>query len=224
MVRIYLKGAGSGILNPCAKILGFGSAPLNLQIEVTADTVMATARAAEKQVTAAMKASAKANKGKMVGLKYKFKTKDSMVTKIKRELKANPAMNVNNVTTNRLNDSLRYTVQFPEKNYTAGVKNTLGTLKKKGYKVDEVKNYWNPKKAGQGVYKGVNTVVTDPTGKKFELQFHTAKSLDVKERVSHPVYKKLQETRSDKKRKGYIETLRKTWEEDVRVPEGALGI
>lgn len=224
MVRIYMKGVASGTLNPCAKILGFGSAPLKLQIEVTADTILHTARAAERQATKAMKAAAKKQKGTMRGLKYRLKDKESLVRKMKLELNQNRTWNVNNITTKNINDSLRYTIELSEKNYANGVKKVLADLKKQDYKVNMVKNYWNPAKKGKGVYKGINSVVTDPTGKKIELQFHTKQSLHVKEKVSHPIYQKIRKSKSAKKVEAWENTLRKAWEEDVRTPVGAMAL
>ena len=37
-------------------------------------------------------------------------------------------------------------------------------------------------------YKGVNTIVTSPNGYKFELQFHTPESFEVKPDKNHPLF------------------------------------
>lgn len=57
-------------------------------------------------------------------------------------------------------------------------------LEDKGYKIVRVKNTFdNPNSA----YRGLNTVVEDPNGYKFELQFHTPESIEIKEKV-HVLY------------------------------------
>jgi hypothetical protein len=74
--------------------------------------------------------------------------------------------------------------------YTNTVVRTLDRLQRdEVQRVVKVKNYWT--KDG---YRGVNVVMKSDTGQKYELQFHTPKSLDVKERVSHPLYEKLRTT------------------------------
>ena len=57
-------------------------------------------------------------------------------------------------------------------------------LEAKGYKIVRVKNTLGD---ASKPYRGLNTVVEAPNGYKFELQFHTPESLDVKERA-HVLY------------------------------------
>lgn len=57
-------------------------------------------------------------------------------------------------------------------------------LEARGYKILRVKNtLGNP----DAVYRGLNTVVESPDGYRFELQFHTPESIDIKERA-HVLY------------------------------------
>ena len=71
-----------------------------------------------------------------------------------------------------------------EKNFTNGYFATQDALIKNGYRIKRVKNTW---KDG-AVYKGVNTIIADSHGNEFELQFHTRKSLEVKEGELHKLY------------------------------------
>jgi hypothetical protein len=58
-------------------------------------------------------------------------------------------------------------------------------LHEAGYTPAAVKDYWHSQPQG---YAGFNTNWLTPDGQVFELQFHTAESLYVKEMVSHPLY------------------------------------
>lgn len=57
-------------------------------------------------------------------------------------------------------------------------------LEKKGYKIVRVKNTLGD---STKAYRGLSTVVESPDGYRFELQFHTPESIDIKERV-HKLY------------------------------------
>lgn len=85
---------------------------------------------------------------------------------------------------NKIRDVLRYTMLRDEKNFTDGYFATQDALIKNGYRIERVKNTW---KDG-AVYKGVNTIIADSHGNEFELQFHTRKSLEVKEGELHKLY------------------------------------
>ena len=50
-----------------------------------------------------------------------------------------------------------------------------------------MKNYWLDK---NNPYNGVNTVVKAPNGQKFELQYHTPESFNVKNGEMHKLYEK----------------------------------
>ena len=74
-----------------------------------------------------------------------------------------------------------------EKNFTNGYFATQDALIKNGYRIKRVKNTWNDGAA----YKGVNTIIADSYGNEFELQFHTRKSLEVKEGELHKLYERI---------------------------------
>lgn len=64
---------------------------------------------------------------------------------------------------------------------TAGAQAVPRTLEEQGYTIRQVKNYWD---AG-GRTRGLNVSLYTPDGQSFELQFHTASSLDTKEHKLH---------------------------------------
>lgn len=82
--------------------------------------------------------------------------------------------------TDQINDIVRYTVGSTADNLVDDFESVKAELEAKGYKCKEIKNKWdtyNEKKQ----YRGVNTTFESPEGVQFELQFHTAESLDCKE-------------------------------------------
>lgn len=82
-------------------------------------------------------------------------------------------------------DAVRYTLNVEDNNYTENLERTIDTLEKTGWKVDEVKNFWQ-----QGdPYDGVNMKVSRD-GVKVELQLHTPKSHEIKEVKLHNDYEK----------------------------------
>lgn len=58
-------------------------------------------------------------------------------------------------------------------------------LTEKGYNVTRVKNTWRK----GAVYKGINTIV-EKDGVKFEMQYHTKQSFDLKNGKLHELYEK----------------------------------
>jgi len=84
-----------------------------------------------------------------------------------------------------ISDAVRYTLNVDDNKYTENLERTLDTLEKTGWKVNEVKNFWQ-----QGdPYDGVNMKISRD-GVKVELQLHTPKSHEIKEVKLHNDYAK----------------------------------
>ena len=140
------------------------------------------AKKAEPKLTSMMEGCAKAAGGQMVGLEYAVKGEKSLTRKIRTEMKEKGVTASEAAAS--MKDVNRYTMQFNEDNFASGYKSTMKTLESQGYEVVRVKNTMGDTKAP---YRGVNTNVKSPDGSIWELQFHTAKSLEVKE-VNHKLY------------------------------------
>lgn len=81
-------------------------------------------------------------------------------------------------------------------------KETVEKFEAEGYTLNRVKNFWlDPESA----YKGVNTVFQAPSGEKFELQFHTPKSFDLKQRQLHKLYEESRLSSTSAQRKLELE-------------------
>lgn len=114
------------------------------------------------------------------GLKNRIKGKESYLRKIRAEYK--PDGNKYEVK-----DIVRYTLGTDDAGaLVKGMENAMDELSKLGYNTIAVKNSWedplNP-------YKGINTTVIAPNGQKFEIQYHTKESFEVKEKM-HALYEK----------------------------------
>jgi SPP1 gp7 family putative phage head morphogenesis protein len=126
------------------------------------------------------------------------------------------------VPANQIHDIVRYTeIAEPDK-YSDYFRETVAKLKQKGYTVIRVKNYWIDK---SNPYQGVNVRLTSPAGQKFELQFHTQESFDLKDGELHKLYEQ-RRVIDDKKSAEAIEIDDRMFElsRQLRVPEGAEGI
>jgi len=119
-------------------------------------------------------------------LDFRLKQRGSMANKLKED----SDFDVNKLGNKPIYDALRYTalVKNPEmlvKSYHAIMLN----LEKRGYNIMRVKNTINNYTLARA-YRGINTVIADKSGYKFELQFHTPQTLAVKEE-NHILYKKI---------------------------------
>lgn len=128
------------------------------------------------------------------GLEYRIKSKDSYLRKIRS--KYSPDGNDYEVK-----DILRYTYTSKPEDMTGKTLKAMDLHKDVGYKTIEVKNYWlndlDP-------YQGINTTITTPGGQKFELQYHTPESFELKNGKMHEIYEK-QRLISDTSSKEYME-------------------
>ena len=168
---------------------------LQKECDDKASSLVSKAKEVEPQITSMMNKCAEENGGTMVGLKYAVKSEDSLYRKIKSEVREK-GISVEDAASN-MKDVNRYTMQLTEDNFVSGYQSTVESLRSQGYEIIRVKNSLaNP----TAEYRGVNTNVKSPDGSIWELQFHTAKSLEVKE-VNHKLYEtqRRDETPADQK-------------------------
>lgn len=134
----------------------------------------------EPLITSSVKAVARNCGLETYGLKNRVKGKESYLRKIRAEY--NPDGNKYEVK-----DIVRYTLGTNDAgSLVKGMEDAIDELSKLGYNTVAIKNSWedplNP-------YKGINTIVTAPNGQKFEIQYHTKESFQVKEKM-HALYEK----------------------------------
>jgi hypothetical protein len=86
----------------------------------------------------------------------------------------------------RIPDVVRFTYEYGETGYTAGVPKDVQRLEAKGFTQLERRNTWDDDQ-----YKGINTRWREPeSGVMFEVQFHTQASLEAKE-LTHKAYERI---------------------------------
>ena len=86
-----------------------------------------------------------------------------------------------------INDILRYTYIGSNNKLTEKTLYNIQDMKQKGYETIKIKNTWNDK---NNPYKGINTIVKDKDGFKFEVQYHTQESFNLKNNEMHELYEK----------------------------------
>jgi len=146
--------------------------------------LVAEAKKNEPAITKAVNKAITSNAGTRVRPDTSVKTEISLARKL---LEDKPMSNARVARiASKTGDVVRYTGVFPEKTMAANVGKALESLKAAGYEEVRTKNYFN--NDPQNGYRGINSIFLDPkTGQKFEVQFHTEKSLSTAE-AQHKVY------------------------------------
>jgi hypothetical protein len=112
-------------------------------------------------------------------------------------------------------DVLRYTNVSDGNKFTEDYFTIIDSMKKKGYTLVEVKNSFT----SNGPYRGVNTVVMSKGRYRFELQFHTPKSLAVKEK-NHGLYEEQRLAATSAERKKALNDEMMSNAEMIPLPDG----
>lgn len=136
-------------------------------------------------ITDTIKDVAKKIKAEPVGLEHRIKSKKRYLEKMDRITKGSRDPKLIQEEIDNIHDVIRYTYVGDESNLARIFEDAREELEARGYMFKKVSNTW---KDGE-VYKGINCTLEAPDGKhtKFELQFHTPKSFEVKEK-NHALY------------------------------------
>lgn len=179
--------------------------------------MMARAKAAEPAVTARLGKVAERFGGHLHKLEHRLKTEKSALRKVRLELASEPGLAPSDVM---LGDMLRYTMVLEDQplgNYVAAVHDCLSTLEADGHSVKKVKNYWP---SGDN-YSGVNATLQTPDGLPWELQFHTAASIEV-QTTTREQYEELRLAKTPKARKRELfDQMSAAWD-TVPIPAAVL--
>lgn len=142
-----------------------------------------TCREQEKQITPVMNEIAAAVGGEMFGLEFSVKTASSLERKVQKKMSEKGYTEDEALAS--MGDIVRYTQLIEHDKIADSCTQTLHKLQEKGYNVSGIENTWLSERA----YKGINVDVISPEGQKFELQFHSKESMEVKNMI-HPLYEK----------------------------------
>ena len=170
---------------------------IDIKVEKIADRLIDKAKKNENLTTKDLVASCSKTLGSLEGLDYRIKSKESTIRKLDEKSKRK------NVSiedySNNVSDILRYTFCSEANNLVKGFFEMKSDLENKGYNIIEINNTFS---ISNTAYKGINTLVRNPNGYIFELQFHTYQSLQIKEK-NHKLYEKtrLESTPREEKKK-----------------------
>ena len=181
-----------------------------------ADKLISKFKGLEPKVTKDLQKIANDAGGKMFGLEYNLKSKESLTRKIMSDA-IEKKIGFSEASL-EIKDVLRYTIIYDDSSIAKKYFDTVEELKSSGYNVVRVKNTF---KDGQ-VYKGINTIVSDSKGNLFELQYHTPNSIAVKEGGLHELYekqRKLDPTRDFEQYKNLIDEMVKL-SDTIPIPDG----
>jgi ppGpp synthetase/RelA/SpoT-type nucleotidyltranferase len=161
-----------------------------------AKDLITTASREEPQVTHDLSTIVRSEGGEMGGLKFRLKTEKSLAGKLER--KAAEKGITPEAYSKSVADVLRYTGVFKPEDYARGVEQTIERLRSAGYKISDsdVENYW----ATGDDYNGINATAVTPSGYRFELQFHTQESLDLKNGELHKLYEQFRDEQNPHER------------------------
>ena len=197
--------------------------------------MLADANGHEPKITADLQTIAFELSAEMADLEHKFKTVESLAEKmtnktiigIKRFLAQgfteNEAIEESlKIQFETVNDVLRYTFVFPIEKYIFGYRQTINLLKILGYEFieNEVWNAWkNIGTIFDKGYRGINTTIISSQKQKFELQFHTEESFQLKTKT-HKLYKASRWRKASRNRRAEVAKIMIELAKDVTVPQG----
>lgn len=117
----------------------------------------------------------------LTALDFRLKKYDSLKRKVISEFVEGKPLDF---IETHLYDSVRYTDLVDDVFFTNEYFEVKSQLENLGYKFVRVRNtIWDSSKT----YRGINVVIENPAGYKFELQFHTPQSLEIKDK-NHVLY------------------------------------
>jgi hypothetical protein len=169
-------------------------------------------------ISPAMRAIESCDSGrKLIGFEHCLKDRDRIKDKVAEQIKYKFRTVEHAFAT--VKDTVRYTFQYGEANYSAGVWADIQRLKTHGFEEVERRNSWT---ADQ--YKGINSWWRVPGSVQiFEVQFHTLISFEAKQ-LTHVAYKRLRNPLTSDAEREELSSFQKRVSGSIRVPPGATGI
>ncbi|MFD0417907.1 ATP nucleotide 3'-pyrophosphokinase [Streptomyces sp. NPDC127108] len=180
------------------------------------DAYVARAREAEPSISRDVRAAANLSGADLVGFDHRLKSPDSLKRKVATDLKEHPENTVDQAL-DRLNDAVRYTLQWPDGDYVTGVSIASEVLSAWGNDTTKWSNTWG---RAQG-YKGLNSGWRAPDSRqRFEVQFHTPASKYAQEET-HKLYEEQRLPTTSPERKKELQAQQNALFAAVPVPAGA---
>jgi hypothetical protein len=154
----------------------------------------------------------------LVGLENRLKGKERLTEKVAKAVDEQPQLSYDNAFA-VVKDAVRYTFQYRDDNYTAGVLADCDRLENTGFKRVERRNTWESEN-----YKGINSWWRAPESEQLlEVQFHTRASYEAKQET-HAAYEKLRHPATPKEEQDRLVEYQRQVNARVPIPPGALDI
>jgi hypothetical protein len=172
----------------------------------------------EKIITPAMRRiEAKDPSRTLVGLEQRLKGRERLAEKISRavsERSRTPAQ-----AFAETKDAIRYTLQYPDEKYVAGIAADVERLKAAGFEAVDSRNWWE-----HAEYKGINSWWRVPEENQlFEVQFHTPASYEAKQET-HEAYERLRSLPPDHEDVYELHAYQREVTAKIPIPPGAPDI
>ena len=185
-----------------------------LEIENVAGYLLEQARFHEKEITNDLYDFVD-DTTSFAELDNRFKGKNRLKEKIYHK-SLNEQLSILEVSS-QINDTLRYTFIIDDDEYIKKIEECLSDLESRGYEVFRFQNDW----CGL-LYKGINVKLKNGQGFKFEIQFHTKKSFEVKEGKTRELYNLLRNKNAPINLRLKAELLRRFYQQSVKMPYNSL--
>ena len=185
-----------------------------------AKKLLAQAEENEPTITADLQNIATAVSAEFVGLRNKFKTEESLTRKLVDKSFGDSQKLWQAAKT--INDVLRYTFVLPFEIYAKGFHRTIKELRRTGYRIPEYKiwNAWhNVGSDKDRGYRGINITAISSKRQKFELQFHTEESFQLKTET-HFLYEESRDKKTSRERIVEIIEILKNSATNIKKPNG----
>jgi hypothetical protein len=175
--KLGLRGSAKQILSDAEER---AVAKLPAESRSAAQEVFQHAATAEARITPELKNIVGSIKGgELAGLEYSTKSEASLLRKVAGDVERGASVHE---ATSGINDAVRYTIKSSRDDYARVTQEAIEKMKTAGFTPVSAKNFW-----GREGYQGINSVWRDAEGHTFEMQFHTAESLEAKE-ATHELY------------------------------------
>jgi hypothetical protein len=154
----------------------------------------------------------------LVGFENRLKGKDRLAEKVTKAVDEQPDLSYDDAF-GVVKDAIRYTFQYPDERYTAGVWADIERLMEVGFERVDRRNTWESE-----TYKGINSRWRVPeNGQVFEVQFHTEASFEAKQET-HAAYERLRDPATAKDEQERLVEYQRTVNARIPTPPGAADI
>jgi hypothetical protein len=172
----------------------------------------------EKTVTPAMRRiEAEDPDRHLTGLEHRLKGRERIEEKVTHDVQKK-GFSAGQVFAD-MKDAIRYTFQYLEDKYTAGVQADVQRLKDEGAEYIDSRNTWTSEQ-----YKGINSWWREgDSGQLFEVQFHTQASFDAKQET-HGAYERLRTLPDDSGEVRELRAYQREVNAKIPIPPGAPDI